>query len=303
MWNGLKVACALLLALGSSCADSAPAAKVARIVAFGDSYADDGNIFRMFGVAPPAIYPKGRFSDGTNFVDTMGALLHAPIVNFALGGAVTGPGRDNRPAGFDTEVRAFLTGGGGAFPRSERRFRAGDLVVVSIGGNDARRFEKTFGAAPSPARLAQGIAAAPAAADSSVMAATAGLRALVEAGATNILFLGGDVGRLPEVKGQSIGRIGSAFSTRYNDGMRAALARFASGGVKTHYLDLDALGDRVERDPAAFGLASAGACPAACVGDRALARRYLFYVDKLHFTAAGYAIIGRAAVAQLGVER
>jgi len=98
---------------------SAPAAepRIERIVAFGDSYADDGNIFELFGSRPPAIYPRGRFSDGTNFVDTMGELLRVPIANFALGGAVTGPGNESRPAGFDQQYRAFLAGGGPAYFR------------------------------------------------------------------------------------------------------------------------------------------------------------------------------------------
>jgi phospholipase/lecithinase/hemolysin len=284
-----------------ACAEPAPSAKVDRIVAFGDSYADNGNMFRLAGAVPPPLYPKGRFSDGTNFVDTMGTILKVPVVNFALGGAVTGPGdSDFRPAGLDVQTRAFLSGGGAlGFPRTGGRFAPGDLAVISIGGNDARRYQKSFGGAPGPRQVAAAIAAAPAAADRSVANAVAALETLAGAGARNILFLGGDVGRLPEVKGTAVAPIGSAFSARYNAGMRRALARLSERGVTARYVDLDALGDRVEADPAAYGLTSTGACPRACVGNPALARRYLFYVDKLHFTAAGYAIVGRYAVEQL----
>jgi lysophospholipase L1-like esterase len=81
--------------------------------------------------------------------------------------------------------------------------------------------------------------------------------------------------------------------------MRKALARLSARGVTARYVDLDALGDRVEADPAAYGLISTGACPQACLRDPELARRYLFHFDKLHFTAAGYAIVGRHAVEQL----
>src|SRR5258707_3554829 len=59
------------------------------IQAFGDSYADTGNLIKIIG--PQAIYPTGRFSGGTNFVDTTSALLGIPQNNFALGGATTGP--------------------------------------------------------------------------------------------------------------------------------------------------------------------------------------------------------------------
>jgi outer membrane lipase/esterase len=38
------------------------------IQAFGDSYADTGNLVKLVG--PIAIYPTGQFSGGTNFVDT-----------------------------------------------------------------------------------------------------------------------------------------------------------------------------------------------------------------------------------------
>jgi phospholipase/lecithinase/hemolysin len=284
-----------------ACAAPAPSAKVERIVAFGDSYADNGNMFRLAGAAPPAMYPKGRFSDGTNFVDTMGDILKVPIVNFALGGAVTGPGEpDFRPAGLDVQTRAFLSGRGPlGFPRTSGRFAPGDLAVISIGGKDARRYGKSFGAGPGPKQVRAAMAAAPAAADRSVANAAAALESLAGAGARNILFLGGDVGRLPEFKGSATAAIGSAFSARYNQGVRKALARLSERGIATRYVDLDALGDRVEADPAAFGLVSTGACPKACLRDPALAGRYLFHVDKLHFTAAGYAIVGRYAVEQL----
>ena len=40
---------------------------VDRIVAFGDSYADDGNLFEILGFNPaPQVYPTGRFSGVTN---------------------------------------------------------------------------------------------------------------------------------------------------------------------------------------------------------------------------------------------
>src|SRR6266849_3975550 len=60
------------------------------IQAFGDSYADTGNLFRILGVPNPPQYPTGRFSGGTNFVDTTSLLLGIPQNNFAIGGAKTG---------------------------------------------------------------------------------------------------------------------------------------------------------------------------------------------------------------------
>lgn len=284
-------------------ATPAAAQSVDRIVAFGDSYADDGNLFQLLGIAPPAVYPNGRFSNGTNFVDTMGQMLVVPIDNFAIGGAFTGPGNtgihninDNPAAplgipGFQAEIGSFLAGGGpAAFPRVSGTFDANDLVVVSIGGNDARFYQFSGGT----------VAGAPAAAAISVAEATGGLNALVDAGARNITFLAGDVGRLPEVRGTPIAAVGSAFATSFNSDIQASLADMAADGVIVNYLDLNKIGDVVEGNLDAFGLISAGACPIACVTtDPSLLDKYLFYVDRIHLTSAGFAIVGRYAVRQL----
>ena len=68
----------LFLALASStmlAAAPAAAQKVQRIVAFGDSYADDGNLFELLGIPRPAVYANGRFSNGTNFIDVLELFL------------------------------------------------------------------------------------------------------------------------------------------------------------------------------------------------------------------------------------
>src|SRR6266478_6195243 len=60
------------------------------IQAFGDSYADIGNLWKFTGgIGQLPLYPTGRFSGGTNFVDTTSALLGIPQLNFAVGAAKT----------------------------------------------------------------------------------------------------------------------------------------------------------------------------------------------------------------------
>lgn len=281
----------------------ASAQEVDRIVAFGDSYADDGNLFELLGIPRPAVYPNGRFSDNTNFVDTMAQLLGVPVDNFAIGGAFTGNGNINGPGipGFVTEWQSFLAGGGpAAFPRVSGHFTADDLLVVSIGGNDARAYERSLGINPTAAQIAGLIAGVPAQATTRVTEATAGLNALVDAGAPAITFLAGDVGRLPEVAGLPVAAVGSAYASAFNQGMQAPLAAIASQGVIVNYLDLNLIGDVVQANLPAFGLISAGACPIACVTTNpALLSQYLFYVDQVHLTSAGFAIVGRYAVRQL----
>jgi len=281
----------------------ASAQRVGRIVAFGDSYADTGNLFRLLGVAPPAVYANGRFSNGTNFVDTMAQILGVRDDNFAIGGAFTNNGNINGPGipGFVTEYQSFLAGGGpAAFPRVTGTFAPTDLLVLSIGGNDARAYEKSLGNTPTAAQITTLLAGVPAQATQKVAETKIGLDALVAAGARNITFLAGDTGRLPEVVGQPIAQVGTAYSSAFNSGMQPVLAGYAAKGVIVNYLDLNKIGDQVAANLNAFGLQSAGACPVACVTTNPeLLDKYLFYVDNLHLTSAGFAIVGKYAVRQL----
>jgi len=298
----------LLCAAAAFATFAAPASaqRVNRIVAFGDSYADDGNLFELLGIPRPAPYPNGRFSNGTNFVDTMAQILQVPVDNFAIGGAFTGNGNINGPGipGFVTEYNAFLAGGGpAAFPRVSGTFGPNDLAVISVGGNDARAYERSLGLAPTTAQISGLLAGVPGQATARVAEAMTGVNALVGAGARNITFLVGDVGRLPEVRGLPVSAVGTAYATAFNTGLQASLAQTASKGVIVNYLDLTQIGNVVEGNLAAFGLTSAGACPAAsstaCVGDSVFGNQFLFYVDQVHLTSAGFAIVGKYAVRQL----
>ena len=275
-------------------ASPAAAQRIDRIVAFGDSYADDGNFFQLVGINPATtqVYTTGRFSGGTNYIDTLGQILGLSIDNFAIGGALT----DNRntngpPLGFVTEYTSFLGGGGpAAFPRVSGTFDDDDLLAISVGGNDARFYQRTGGT----------LAGAPAGAAAAVTSATTGLNALVAAGARNISFLAGDTGRLPEILGDPAGAaIRTSFSTAFNQGIQPTLAGYAADGVIVHYLDLNRVLDNVTADFGAYGL-TALACPAfpnpTCVTDSST---FLFYGDLLHLTSAGFAIVGRYVDAQL----
>ena len=115
-----------------------------------------------------------------------------------------------------------------AFPTVSGTFDENDLLAVSIGGNDARFYQQTGGTWPAPRRQRRVGAFA-----------TAGLNALVAAGAQNISFLAGDTSLLPEVAPTRPPRaIRSAFSTTFNDAIKTTLAGYAADGVMVHYLDL-----------------------------------------------------------------
>jgi len=155
------------------------------IQAFGDSYADTGNLFKILGVPNPVQYPTGRFSGGTNFVDTTSSLLGIPQNNFAIGGAKTGTTNTVAPGvpGFAQEWQGFVASG--------KKIAPSDLVEISIGGNDARAYYQGGGT----------LAGVPAAATVSAAQALAGINALVGTGARNLVFTTGDVGQLPEATG------------------------------------------------------------------------------------------------------
>jgi uncharacterized protein YhjY with autotransporter beta-barrel domain len=253
------------------------------IQAFGDSYADTGNLFKILGVPNPVQYPTGRFSGGTNFVDTTTSLLGIPQNNFAIGGAKTGTTNTVAPGvpGFTQEWQGFLAAG--------KKIAPSDLVEISIGGNDARAYYQGGGT----------LAGVPAAATVSAQQALAGINALVGVGARTIVFTTGDVGQLPEATGNPAAPIGSAYSQNYNAQMQAALADIARSGVRVELVDVSLLGNLIKANPGLYGLASAGTCPVACIGNTALQNQFLFYFDALHLTSHGFAILGEYIVNRL----
>jgi outer membrane lipase/esterase len=274
------------------CATAASAQRVDRIVAFGDSYADTGNLFALLGIDPATtiIYPTGRFTGGTNYIDTLGQTFSVTPQDFAIGGAATAsaPGQP----GLDFEVATFLSGGGGVFPAVTPRFGSGDLVTVSIGGNDARFYQQNGGS----------VAAAPAAAAVSVANATSSLNALVAAGAPTISFLAGNTALLPEVAGDPNAQtVRAAFSSAYNQGMQTTLAGYAANGAIVHYLDLSLLLQDVQSNLSAYGFTNAGPCApiAQCVTNASYASQYVFWVDALHPTSHTSMIIAQYIATQL----
>ncbi len=304
--RGLFCASALAAIAGAA---PAAAQHIDSIVAFGDSYADDGNAIAILLASPfvpPAtklqlqqVYGTGRFSGGTNYIDTLSQLLNVPVDNFALGGALTNDANTFGPIvpGFTTEWNAFFSGNtlGGVFPAGGGTFDENDLVAISIGGNDARVFQQAGGT----------IALAPAAATAAAADASAGIDALVDAGARNISFLAGNTAILPEVfldpNPVAAAAVRNAFSTTFNQAIQANLAGHAADGVMVHYLDLTTIGERITANPEAYGFTSTGPCAPVqqCVTSSAYADQFLFYVDGLHLTSAGFAVVAKYIATQL----
>ena len=305
--HSLRLALAAATALTAFTAPAA-AQQVDRIVTVGDSYADDGNAFEL-GYNNPgalAIYSTGRFSGGTNYIDTLGQILQVPIENFAIGGAFGGTnngtlcfdppfGNNLCGKGLQYEIDQFLNVGAqsSVFPNGTPSFSEGDLLAISIGGNDSRFYQQAGGSLANAA--ATGTAAG--------VATGVQISRLVAAGAPTISFLAGDTGRLPEVAAQPVGAgpIRSAFSAAFNNSLQGTLAGYANNGVIVHYLDLGIVLDNVAANAGAYGITNGLVCPffpgnTSCVANSA---GYLFYGDGLHLTSTGFAIVARYVAAQL----
>jgi len=106
---------------------------------------------------------------------------------------------------------------------------------------------------------------------------------------------------LPEVAtNPSAQAVRAAFSNAYNSGAQQVLAGYARQGSIVHYLDLTQLAGDITANPAAYGIVGT-VCPAipdpTCIANSNAP--YLFYVDDLHLTSAGFAIVGEYVVRQL----
>ena len=144
-----------------------------------------------------------------------------------------------------------------------------DLLEISIGGNDARAYYQSGGS----------LAGAPAAASASVAQAMAGVNALVGAGARNIVFTVGDVSTLPEAVGVPGRRDRHGIQPDLQSADPNDPGAFARGGVRVEYVDISLIGARSRPTRRAIGITNTGACPMTCVGNPALQKQYLFYVD------------------------
>lgn len=301
------IATMLSASLIAMAAMPAPAAaqQIDRIVAFGDSLADTGNALQLLLSNPltpaplkaqlQALYPTGRFSGGTNYIDSLSDILNAPVLNYAVGGAQTGPSNQfTGLPGFTQETAIFLSGTtppGTIFPPNDG-FQEGDLLALSIGINDARAFYQFNPAAT--------IAQAQAAALTSIVNATNNLDLLVGAGAPTISYVALNAGLTPDVLATpTLQALGNAFSTTFNAGFQETLAGYAADGVTVHYLDGATVLANVAENPEAFGIENLY-CPGApdptCFISAA---GYLFYADGIHPTSDGGRILAQYVAAQL----
>ena len=133
-----------------STASAASAQSYGRLVVFGDSLSDNGNLFAVTGgAAPAAPFVNGRFSTGPVFVELLGFNLGrqtagSPVtgsINYAYGGSRTDAIATPGP-GMRTQLQAYTAAGG--------RFGANDLVSILGGANNIFQALPTAGVSANP---------------------------------------------------------------------------------------------------------------------------------------------------------
>lgn len=294
------------LAAIAATAEPASAQHIHRIVAVGDSYADTGNAFRLGYANPQAlqVYPTGRFSGGSNYIDTLSTILNVPVENFAIGGAMGGT--NNGTLCFDATYGAPLCGKGlqyevdqflnvgtqsAVFPNSSTTLTRNNLLAISIGGNDARIYQQ--GGGPLSTAAAAGAAAG--------TATGVQISRLVAQGTPTISFLALNGAVAPEVANDPAAQaIRGTYSTAYYASLQPALASYAANGSIVHYLDATVLASEISANPSAYGFNKGLVCPIfpnpTCVINSS---GYVFYGDALHLTSGGFAVVARYVAAQL----
>ncbi len=287
-------AAALAVAAVGAFASAASAQSYGRLVVFGDSLSDNGNLYAISGQPTSPPYFQGRFSNGPVFTELLGFnagryTAGAPVtgsVNYAFGGART----DNAalPPGMRNQLLAY-TGAGGTFGSN-------DLVSVLGGANNIFQAFPGAAATPATAQATMQAVATGAAADINFI-----VNSVAGAGAGTVLVTNlPRLGITPGFSASSIGASGSALAdfsgTTFNSALLSGLFGVAAAnpGSNIILMDLYKISDPLAGNPGLFGLTNARDACFNGVTVCADPDSYLYW-DSVHPTAAGHRLIAQLA--------
>jgi outer membrane lipase/esterase len=282
-------ALAVLVAAASlAAASSADAQTYNRLVVFGDSLSDNGNLFvATGGAAPTAPFLNGRFSTGPTFVELLGfnlAKVGGPVsgsIDYAYGGSRTDAIATPGP-GMRTQLQAYTAAGG--------RFGPNDLVSILGGANNIFQALPAAGASPNPTGAISPVSLA-AANDINFLT-----NSVAAAGAGTILVTNlPKLSLTPQFRGTAAAPLADFAVTTFNGALLTSLSATAAANPNTNIIvmDLFKIGDTIAGNPGQFGITNVttpcGSVTPACADPG------YFYVDGVHPTALGHQIIAELA--------
>ena len=271
-------------------ASGASAQTYNRLVVFGDSLSDNGNLFAATGgLQPPSPpYFQGRFSSGPTFVELLGFTLGrsaagAPVtgnIDYAYGGSRTDS--QGFPPGMRLQLQQYAAAGG--------KFGASDLVSVLGGANNIFQGLPAAGASANPTGVISPVALS-AANDINFIVNSA-----ASAGAGTILVTNlPKLSLTPQFRGTAAAPLADFAVTTFNGALLTSVSATAAANPNSNVIvmDLFKIGDTIANNPGQFGVTNV---TAACFnGVSVCTDPGYFYFDGVHPTALGHRIIAQLA--------
>lgn len=279
-------------------ATAASAQSYQRIVVFGDSLSDNGNIPVLGGGnTPPPPYYKNHYSNGPTFIEDFAGALGQTLghigqtsgsVDWAVGGAETGTGNYGSALlpGVAQEVGGYFAAGG--------TVGAHDLVMMWGGANDVFAGVLPAAASANPTGYITNVAAGAA----GNMAAYAGQLAKAGAGTVVVPNLP-PLAQTPQFNagaGAAAAPLALTGANAFNSALVSGLQADAKANPHTNFilLDTNTTMEVMVAEGQKFGLSNTSqACisvPACVGGSTATQNGYLFW-DSVHPTAQAHAML------------
>ncbi|MBA3999333.1 autotransporter domain-containing protein [Brevundimonas sp.] len=264
-----------------------------RLVVFGDSLSDNGNLFGFTGGTQPpaAFYWQGRFSNGRVFTellgfDATGFGTTAGSVNYAFGGARTDAAMS--PPGMQVQLQAYLANGG--------TFGSGDLVSVLGGANNIFQALGTISTVPMADPLGYLTLESIDAANE----ITGLVNAIAGAGAGTVLVSNlPSLAATPQFRGGPAQNLAGGATSTFNAALRQGLFAAAAANTNSNIIlvDLETASAFFAANPGLFGVTNAtDACFNQTTFTVCANPDSYFYFDGVHPTATGHRALANLAL-------
>jgi phospholipase/lecithinase/hemolysin len=271
---------------------------ISRLVVFGDSLSDNGNLFKLTGEpAPP--YWEGRFSNGPTYAEQLAKQLGARLDDRAFGGATASDASPGvlldpstgtpLPINLPEQIAGYLAHlHGHAAP-------ADTTAVIYIGNDDYINYLES--GLPKDAQTAQNLVS------DVVTNIGNAIGDLTAAGVEKIaLFTLPDLGITPEI--QALGPDAVTLAHELDVLNNTALKQLAASLPNVQVVDIFQLSKAVASDPLSFGLTD-GTVPMIdliATGSTEFAPNEIGFFDGIHPTYAGHCIQAAFADAVLASD-